>query len=426
MRRIDAGIAPRSSDGPEPGGESGRDDRAARTAARRLPFLLAPPFLRYTGLAALVALVLELLFLPRLVTLDSAVWQAILFWRGCGTDQAVDRVVGMATGAAIVLLGAAALVSARGNGPRATWPPLAVSAVGLYASRVLKEAFARERPSMIPGVALGHSFPSGHVMNAALAALAVAVLAAGFRHPRRWWAAATFLLVAVFAGRLLIADHWFLDAVGSVLAALAMTGLCLPPFCRRQLLAPSVVAVALTAVLVIDAHVPSLKIRLPSPLSLRESVTAHFGISESTDAPDALVLQGGWEKQVERFPRLHAWLRGAGTIEIVLQATGAGRLLKDGRPVATLIIAGRPDDALSQCVRLAIAVNGRALPAFVAFAGWREYRLPVPAATLRSGANEVQIEVRDRGGGPARFAVEYLRIDFRRGASGEGELWPSL
>src|ERR1041384_3180520 len=51
-------------------------------------------------------------------------------------------------------------------------------------------AVGRAPPSMPSGHFTGHSFPSGHVMNTALAAIAIVVLAAAFRHRRRWWAVA--------------------------------------------------------------------------------------------------------------------------------------------------------------------------------------------------------------------------------------------
>ena len=393
-----------------------------------LPFFLAPPFLSSIGVTALVALAAELLLLPRLVPLDAAVWRAILLWRGCGFDRAVDLAVEATTRGMIILLAAATVLALRSAGVRATWPPLAVCAVGLHAGKVLKNVFVRERPSMLPEIALGHSFPSAHVMNAGLAALVVIVLAAGFRHPRRWWAAATVCVVIIFAGRLLVARHWFLDAVGGGLAAVALIGLCLPRFRRRPLLAPAALAGALTVVLAVVVHDRALGIHLPSPLITRGSATVEVGMGESWATP---LLQGGWEEPTEGFGGgVLAWLRGTATVTVVLPADGSWLAAVAALPAAAtretappdappaaadrravLAIAGRPDIAVRRCARVRLAVNGRELPSFVPFEGWRQYRLPLPPGTLRPGPNEVRIAVADEDDAPLRFALAYVRID---------------
>jgi len=394
----------------------------------RPPVFLTPPFLGSVGLAALIALAAELVLLPRLVFLDAALWRTILLWRGCGFDRAVDLAVEATTRGTIALLAAAAALALRHVGARATWPPLAVCAIGLYAGKVLKNIFARERPSMLPEVALGHSFPSAHVMNTGLAALAVIVLTAGFRHPRRWRVTATVCVAIIFAGRLLAARHWFLDAVGGALAALALTGLCLPAFRRRPLLAPALLASVLTALLAVVVHDRALGIRLPSPLAAREPSTVEVAMGESWGTP---LLQGGWEEPVESFRGgVLAWLRGAATVTVVLPANGdwpapvaapsatAGRetVSTEALPTAAagravLTVAGRPDITVRGCVWVRITVNGWELPSFVPFVGWRQYRLPVPPGTLGSGPNEVRIAAADERGAPLRFALAYVRID---------------
>lgn len=371
-----------------------------------LPFFLAPPFLRSLGLAALVALAGELTLFPKLIPLDAAVWYTLLFWRGCRTDEAVEAAVSGATRGTIALLGVATLLALRRDGFRATWPPLAVCAVGLHVGKAIKNVFTRERPSSLPDLALGYSFPSAHVMNTALAGMAVIVLAAGFRHPRRWWAMSAVLVAVIFSGRLLFARHWLLDAVGGLLAALALTGLALPWFRRRPLLAPAGLAVTLTLLLLAVLHRPDLRIRLPSPLSGPGPGTITIDLGARESAP---FLRGGWAASApgEETPGgSQVWLTGPGMVNVQLPG---GSL--DPLRGAVLTLTGRPDSTDRRCIRVRLAVNDEALPVFVPFRGWREYRLSVPPGRLRSGANEVRIEVADDRGQPSRFALGYLRLE---------------
>jgi membrane-associated phospholipid phosphatase len=395
--------------------DGGSDDvrQTSDGPRERLPGFLTPPFLRTVGLVALIALVGELVVLPRLVCLDDALWRAILHWRGCAADRIVDRVVGLTTGLAIGLLVAAVLLRARRDGLRTVWPPVAVCLLGLHVGKVLKNVFARERPSMLHGAIIGHSFPSGHVMNTALAALAIVVLAATFRHPRRWWSAAGALITIIVLGRLLLAHHWLLDALGALLAAVALNGLALPAVRRRPLLVPVSLALALTLVLAIATHW-GLRIPLASPLSTHE----HDGVElRVADALGSAGLRGGWEGPVEHFRRgTFLWLEGAGSVVLTLPARDRVRPIGSARDVpagwqASLAIAGRPDLRERRCLTMRVRVNGHALPSFVPFVGWREYRLLVPLHTLRPGRNEIGVEVADASGAPWRFAIAYLRVD---------------
>jgi membrane-associated phospholipid phosphatase len=376
--------------------------------------LLTPAFLRSVGFVAAVALVCELLLMPRLVEIDAALWRVVLYTRGCTTDTLIDRIVEVTTWVAIAVLIAAALLRLRSGGVGAVWPPVAVCLLGLHLGKVLKNVFVRERPSMLPGSILGHSFPSGHVMNTTLAALAIIVLAAGFRHPRRWACAALTIVTVIVFGRLMLAHHWLLDAVGGLLAAIALNGLALPLVRRRPLLAPSMLAVALTIVLAIVTRERTLGIRLPSPLSIHETDGVELQIA---DVLGSDALNGGWITPAEHFRRgMYAWLKGSGMATIDMGALDARHDRTNVRPIpagwqASLAIGGRPDISERRCLTMQVRVNGRDLPPFVPFVGWREYRLLLPAGTLHPGANDVRIGVTDAAGEPWRFAVAYLRVD---------------
>ena len=67
----------------------------------------------------------------------------------------------------------------------------------------------------------------------------------------------------------------------------------------------------------------------------------------------------------------------------------------------------RPAGGLRErrCLSARVTVNGRELPRFVPFVGWREYRLLVPRDTLHAGRNDVRFEITDAAGAPWRFAM---------------------
>jgi membrane-associated phospholipid phosphatase len=340
----------------------------------------------------------------RIVPLEAALWHRILFWRGCSTDVVVEILVDAATVSMLLLLGAAAARAAQRDGATAAWPPLALCALGLLAGRALKNVFARARPSALTDLALGYSFPSGHVMNTALAGLAVVLLSSGLPGQRRWRAAAGICMSVIFAGRLLAARHWLLDAVAGLLAAVALAGLGHPWVRRRPVLAPAVLALALAIVLLAFLRRPDLRIVLPSPLTVSSATSVEIDIGAPATAP---LMRGEWtDRGSERAGRSYVWLRGSASVDVPI----AERALV-APAQATLAVGGRPDAAERRCARVRVGVNDTVSPAFVPFEGWREYRLPIPGGALRGGANEVRIEIADLRRPPPRFAVDYLRID---------------
>ena len=81
-----------------------------------------------------------------------------------------------------------------------------------------------------------------------------------------------------------------------------------------------------------------------------------------------------------------------------------------------LSIAGRPQKTPRSCTAVAVTLNGRALGRFVAFVGWREYRLRLPAGLVHAGANEVGFTA-GAGERPARFGITYVRLAAERSAA---------
>jgi undecaprenyl-diphosphatase len=334
------------------------------------------------GVTALLAFAAMVAGSARLIPLDASVWYVVLHERGCATDRVVERMV-VAAGIAMTALFVAALVLHVGRSRwRAGWPPLALIGIGLLASKVLKNVIVRERPSMLPGVALGHSFPSGHVMNTAVVALIVVLLVRESRRLPWWTAAAATCVIATAAGRVLLSHHWLSDTLGAILAATAVVGLAWTQVHRRPLLAPATVVAVLAAMLLVVTHARDLAIGMPSPLVGRSA---------------------------ERASEPRIWTEGDVTVPIELATPGDG--------AAYVVFAGRPDIDVRCCVSMRVTVNDRPLRPFIAFVGWREYRLRLPRGTLRAGHNQVTLAVRDGHGDPWRFALAY--VDVRVGLAGE-------
>lgn len=343
---------------------------------------------RIIGGVALVGLAGLVLSLGHWIAFDDAVWRFVLHARGCETDARVDRVVDLATHVLTAIFVVAAAAHANRHGPRATWPWVVVSLLGLLTSKTLKHVFTRERPSALPDLALGFSFPSAHVMNSLVAVLAVTALT---RHARgrAWWrVAAVVLALTVTVGRVLLGRHWASDVLGGSLAALALVGLVVPTIQRRPLMAPIVFMVALALGFVVDRRLGPHGVHLPTPLVGAEVVTL------AVDVP---------ARDRDRSVGPVAWFDGAATIPIDVPRD------LDVAPALALAVGGRSERALTSCLTLGFTVNGRDVGRFVAFRGWREYRLELPPGTLRAGANELTLSAATDHG-PVRWALVYVRL----------------
>lgn len=340
------------------------------------------------GGVALVGLIGLVASLGHWVPFDDAVWRVVLHARGCATDGRVDRVVDLATHLLTVLFIAAAAVHAYRRGARAAWPWVAISVLGLLTSKTLKHVFTRERPSALPDVAPGFSFPSAHVMNSLVALIAVMALTR-FMRGRGWSrAAAVGLTATVIVGRVLLGRHWATDVLGGTLAALALVGLVVPAIRRRPLVGPLVYTIALAVGFVVDRGLGSVGVHLPTPL-----------VGTRVALLDVDVPARDRDRSVGRV----AWVAGATTIPIDVPAD-----VDVARPLQ-LAIGGRSERALASCLSLAFAVNGTEVGRFVAFRGWREYRVLVPPGTLRVGANAVTLSA-ETGDGPVPWALVYVRL----------------
>ena len=355
----------------------------------------------------LVALVVSL---DHLVTLDDGVWRTVLLMRGCATDAIVDRTVDFATGLMAVLFFVVIAAHVRAHGVRSVWPWVVTCGLGLFTSKTLKHLLTRERPSSLPDVALGYSFPSAHVMNSVAAMLAVIALTHGFRRRNIWCVVAGSLAAAVTAGRVLLGHHWACDAVGGGLAALALVGLVVPAVIRRPAIAPAALALALAGIFSVDHWLGDRGLRLPAPLVGSSAALIDVDVGASLQSR----LVGAWREAAEERPGGSlVWLEGSGTVPIdIPEGMAESESGVSGGPVVPhlrLAVGGRTEKTLTPCTTVDVDLNGRSLARFVPFSGWREYRLPIPAGLLRVGRNEVAISAATSAG-PARVAVTYVRI----------------
>ncbi|MFF3852084.1 phosphatase PAP2 family protein [Micromonospora sp. NPDC002575] len=104
---------------------------------------------------------------------------------------------------------------------RLAWWAVTTMAVGGLLGVLLKLLVGRDRPDLLDPVAraTGYSFPSGHALNAALAAgvLLLVFLPYARRRPaRRWalWAAAAAVTALTGVSRLALGVHYVSDVVG--------------------------------------------------------------------------------------------------------------------------------------------------------------------------------------------------------------------
>jgi membrane-associated phospholipid phosphatase len=361
------------------------------------------------GLVAAAAFVALVALLEHTVAFDEWVWRTVLLKRGCATDALVDRVVDDATRGLIVLVAVVTVIHVRTRSWRSAWPWVSTCAIGLIVSKTLKHLLTRERPSSLPDVALGFSFPSAHAMNSIAALLAIVALAYGFRRRNLWWAAATLPVLAVIVGRVALGRHWICDVVGGALAALALIGLVVPFVRRRPLTAPAALAVALAAGLIVDHRLGDAGLRLPAPLidSAGASVDADVGSGVG------IAFGDGWsDEQHQRSGDSFRWFAHRGTLAFDVSGAVAAAT---AATTTRLALGARTEKPRPACMSVAVELNGSALGTFVPFDGWREYRLPIPAGVLRAGRNEVVVSVA-AGDAPARLGLSYVRVAGRSAA----------
>jgi undecaprenyl-diphosphatase len=107
---------------------------------------------------------------------------------------------------------------------------LIIMAVPIFAgvtNSLLKEAFGRARPDIVPHLdSIGNlAYPSGHASNA-MAFFLLAALILAIKRPLAWRSAAVALALLVGCSRIMLGVHWPSDVIGGWLwgTAFALTG----------------------------------------------------------------------------------------------------------------------------------------------------------------------------------------------------------
>ncbi|MFD2766699.1 phosphatase PAP2 family protein [Micromonospora eburnea] len=234
--RLSTGDRSRGGRRLDPGRSPGRHRVLAATAV----FLLLVPF---TLLALLVRATWPPLFrFDATVTdalhryaLDHPAWVRLMsLW----TDVFAPTPLRIATGAVAVWLllrrppllrsGTPSTGAAAGSRPAALWVVITMAGGGLLGV-LLKLLVGRHRPELLDPVARasGLSFPSGHALNATLAAGVVLLLLLPFTRDRRplrraLWAVAVLVPVVTGVSRVALGVHWISDVVGGWLLGLAV------------------------------------------------------------------------------------------------------------------------------------------------------------------------------------------------------------
>lgn len=341
----------------------------------------------------LVAFVLEACLLGDLQWHDANVAAFFGTLRGC---HIAEGVAGFSNGAAWIspLFLAVALVIAfrrRTSIGDAAWT-VSVLTIGLLLAQALKLVLERTRPWTPVWDSAGDSFPSGHVMNAALfvgAALSVVRSRAGRRDPARLaiGVVGAAFIWTVLLTRLYLGRHWLTDVAGSLLLSLSLVGLMRVrrPLTRVAVLSSAVVG--LSALFLTAAA--GGRIALPSPSAPSSDPSFHV-VLRWPRARESAGIEGTWIKARKRGEP--SYLRvSSPEVRLVASMPRYERSL--------LRIVARPLRGLraSRCAELTLLVDGSPVGELPFSPHWRSYAFALPP--LPAGPHEVRLRVWPHGAG---------------------------
>jgi membrane-associated phospholipid phosphatase len=343
-----------------------------QTCSRRLAFL-------FVGLACA-----ELLFLTALVPLDAAGYGWVQAQRSCELDQLTFSLKEFPLTVLIILGGVLLVWLCSQRRWTDAWYAAFVVTSGELLCDVLKDSFARARPSALPPAFDGNSFPSSHVIAALLIA---GVVGGEVLRQRRATGVKLFLcgilasgVAAVSWQRVYTGQHWFSDVIGSSLLAGAW-------FCFTAS-RPAVLRLSWRFVLVwsgvllysqVASHFSSLQLPLPSLRSAYGVPLLNLSFGETTPP---LQLQGPWGEHSAEPAGPMTWANGEEVgVEVDLPQ----------RQSYTIKLAVRPivQSRSFSCFPLEVSVNQQPAGRLFLYRGWREYTLKLDPHRVTPGATLV-------------------------------------
>jgi len=335
----------------------------------------------------LLAFMAEAALLGSLQWHDASVAEFFGTLRGCRVAGGVAAVSNVAAWVSPLFLVVALWVALRRRTRLGdvVWT-VSILTAGLLLGQALKLVLERVRPWTPLWDSVGDSFPSGHVMNAALfvgAALSLLPARGLGRDPVRiaiglvgaafvW----TVLLTRLYLGR-----HWLTDVTGSLLLSLSVVGLM---SVRRALPRAAVLASA-TAVLtgLFLTAATGGRIALPSPSS--PSSDPAFNVALRWPRARALAgIEGTWIDHGRRGEP--AYLRvSSPELRLVASMPHYERAL--------LRIVARPLHGLrvGRCAELMLEIDGLPVGTLPFSQRWRSYAFALPP--LPPGPHEVRLRV---------------------------------
>lgn len=360
---------------------------------------------RRLGLLFLGLALAEVFFLSLLVPLDAAFASWVEAHRSCRLDEVIIRLQAWPL-SSLAALGILCLVWLCRQGRWAeAWHLVLAVTLGGFLSELLKTGFERARPSVLPPLFVGNSFPSGHAVGALLIAGTL-----GFLLVRQRWAAwikvggiclLAGLVDVITWQRLYLAHHWLSDVLGSFLLVGAWLCFVLP---RPAFLRVSRRFVFTCAVLLgcyqVFYFFPRMRFTLPSAITFtgEPAFALSFGGPETRS-----LLHGAWGN--------HDW-EPAGPITWMEhgEASVTVRLLKN--QAYTMKLAVRPflQSKAFACFPLEVRVNQQHVKRLLLYRGWREYALRLDPRWLVPGANAITFQP---GAAFPNFAPDSRTVAFR-------------
>ncbi len=328
----------------------------------------------------LVLVLGELSFLSAFAPLDVAVYHWIEHQRACDLNRVLSSEWPLITLVSLVMLLLGYLCYHR------RWAEAlhgtAIVVVGGFLGELLKTIFERARPSVIPPLLVGNSFPSGHTAGAILLLGTMSFWLLRQSLSRLVKVGGIIFLSAlactVVSQRLYLAHHWVSDIVGTVLLAVAWLCVSLSRPIGWSGARPIVVACgALLIGYPLFYFVSSLRVQLPSALSTVQDplISFSFGGADSLTS-----LWGAWGENGREAIGPITWMhRGEASVDVPLT----------DRQGYSMRFAARPFLQAKgyACFPLEVSLNKHPVSRLLLYRGWREYELHLNPAWITSGVN---------------------------------------